>query len=124
LDVRPDGMVIIKEKGLPSPAGKDRRSLYVLARRNYHLSMLNTFDQPAVATNCTCRSPSAVVAQSLTMLNDAFVLEQAEHFADRVRKMAGESPEKQVENAFLLALARKPKAQETAWCADFLGRQA
>jgi hypothetical protein len=29
------------------PAGRpERRSLYVLARRNYHLSMLDVFDQP------------------------------------------------------------------------------
>ncbi len=46
--------------------------------------MLGTFDQPVVATNCPRRNNSAVVLQSLAMLNDDFVIEQSGRFAARI----------------------------------------
>jgi hypothetical protein len=117
LTSRPDGLVVLNAKEAVSPG---RRSLYVLARRNYHLSILGTFDQPVVATNCTCREPAAVVGQSLTMLNDAFVLEQAAFLAERV---AGGSTAEQIQRAYRLALSRPPKAEEIALCGDFVAKQ-
>jgi hypothetical protein len=124
LETRPDGLVVIKEKGLTNSASQGRRSLYVLARRNYHLTMLNVFDQPVIATSCTLRNPSAVVSQSLTMLNDAFVLEQANGFADRVAQIAGNglALEKRIELAFQIALTRPPSAEELRWSAELLER--
>ena len=72
-------MVVIQDKGAAGSAvANARRSLYVLARRNYHLSLLGVFDQPTMSTNCPNRQQSAVVLQSLTMLNDEFVLDEAE----------------------------------------------
>jgi hypothetical protein len=76
LENKPDGSVVV--------GNQFRRSLYLLARRNYQPTLLAVFDQPILATNCTQRATSAVSLQSLTMLNDAFVLEQAERFARRV----------------------------------------
>ncbi len=124
LEVRPDGRVVIQDKGL-SGGAKTRRSLYVLARRNYHLSMLGVFDQPAMSTNCANRQQSAVVLQSLTMLNDEFVLEQAAAFADRVKASAGDkSPREQIEQAFCIALGRSPSPRETAWSEELLAQHA
>ena len=123
LEVRPDGMVIVQEKS-PSNA-KTRRSLYVLARRNYHLSMLGVFDQPTMSTNCPNRQQSAVVLQSLTMLNDEFVLEQAGAFAERVRGSIGDTlPRRQVEQAFRIALGRDPSPREIAWSEALLAQHA
>jgi mono/diheme cytochrome c family protein len=51
LEARKDGLVVVAEKNLPAPAAKWRRSVYLLARRNYQLSLLSVFDQPVVATN-------------------------------------------------------------------------
>ena len=109
LDARSDGAVVIKEKELPSPTSQWRRSLYILGRRNYHLSMLGVFDQPVMTTNCTRRNSSAVVLQSLAMLNDDFVIEQAGFFADRVA--AAVSASDCVATAFRMALAREPSAR-------------
>ncbi len=123
VEARPDGMVLIKEDGLPTPTSRYRRSLYLLSRRHYHPTLLNVFDQPNLATNCTARGSSAVVLQSLTMLNDRFVIEQAGILAERVAKAATDaSPAKRVEAAFRLALSRPPTPLEVAWCADLLDR--
>ncbi|MDA1055048.1 MAG: DUF1549 and DUF1553 domain-containing protein [Planctomycetota bacterium] len=123
LNARPDGLVVIDEGKLRTPADKYRRSVYLLFRRSHNLSLLNTFDQPLIATTCARRSPAAVVSQSLAMMNDAFVLEQAEHFAARVATLASATDE-QVETAFRLALSRPPNAREQQWCSELLSRQA
>jgi hypothetical protein len=124
LEARPDGMVVVKEQGLPTPTSKWRRSVYLLARRNYHPSLLNVFDHPVMSTHCTSRSASAVVSQSLTMLNDAFVLEQGEALADRVLKHGAGAAVAQIEAAFRIALGRKPGPQESLWSVELLRRQA
>jgi hypothetical protein len=117
LDNRSDGRVVVKDA-----PGKARRSLYVLARRNYHPSLLSVFDQPVLATNCTCRNPSAVVLQSLTMLNDAFVLEQADALARRLIARA-EKPQQRIDLAFQMVLIRRPTSRESADCLGFVERQ-
>jgi hypothetical protein len=124
LEPRKDGSVVVAMSKLASPADADRRSVYLLCRRNYHLSVLNVFDQPVVATNCTRRAASAVPIQSLAQLNDAFFLGQAERFARRVADEAGPSPGARIERAFRRALGRCPKPAEAAWAAALLGRQA
>ena len=121
LNVRPDGMVLIKEDGLPTPASKWRRSIYVLARRNYHLTMLRVFDQPIVARNCTVRKPAPVVTQSLMLLHDDFVLRQASFFAEHVLSK-GTNAATPIATAFLAALGRQPDDEESAWCNEFLAR--
>lgn len=115
VEPRPDGTFVISEKGLPTPTSQWRRSLYLLSRRNYHPSLLDAFDQPNLATNCTRRPSSAVVLQSLAMLNDRFVLEQAEHLAARA---AEASPEQRIVDAFRIALGRPPSVTESAACGE------
>ncbi len=121
LDVHPDGMVVIKKEGLPTPTTQWRRSVYVLARRNYHLTMLRIFDQPIVARNCTNRQPSAVVTQALSLLHDDFVLEQADYFAQRI-STANTIADK-IAAAYQIALSRSPTAEESKMCAELIARQ-
>jgi hypothetical protein len=105
-----DGLVVVQPKGMP-PTAACRRSIYLFARRNYNMTLLNVFDQPVMATNCTRRIASAQPLQSLTLLNDAFMLEQAEQFAQRVATVAS-TPEGRIETAFRIAFARQPTAEE------------
>jgi hypothetical protein len=116
----PDGLVVVSDKGLASPTAPWRRSIYLMARRNYNLTLLSVFDQPVMATNCTRRIASAVPLQSLTLLNDAFMLAQADHFAARVAASAGNSAQARIELSFRLAFARPPRPQEKAASAAFL----
>jgi hypothetical protein len=117
IENRPDGSVI--EAGSADAPRRWRRSLYLLQRRNYHLSMLAAFDQPMMTHSCTRRDSSAVVSQSLMMLNDAFVILQAKRLAERVRQMRGSNS---IENAFRLVLARRPSEDEMRWCGDAYAR--
>jgi hypothetical protein len=121
IEPHPDGMVVVPAKGLPTPTAPFRRSLYLFARRNYNLTLLNVFDQPVMAANCTRRVHSAVPLQSLTLLNDAFMLDQADHFAARVAAAAG-SQQRRIEAAFRLAFAREPSQTEAATSAAFLNK--
>ena len=124
LKVRSDGMTVIATDGMSTPTSHWRRSIYVLSRRNYNVSMLSVFDMPVITTNCTSRNSSAVVLQSLTMLNDEFILRQADFFAARVASREEARPEKWIESAFRLALTRGPTAKELAWSGRFLKDQA
>jgi len=125
LSARPDGMVTVARDRLTDPAVQYRRSVYLLSRRAYNLSLLTVFDQPLVATNCLSRGTSALPLQSLFMINDAFLAEQADHFARRVGRCleSAASAEDRVRRAFRMALARSPSAPEIATCSDLLRRQ-
>jgi len=124
LEGKPDGTVVVSRRGLATPTSPYRRSLYLLARRNFHQSLLAVFDQPLMATSCTCRGQSAVVAQALTMLNDGFVHEQASALAGRVTTAAGGVPAERVRTAFRMALARPPSTDEADWGAALLEKHA
>ena len=124
LDARPDGLIVVDEKHLPRPTAKWRRSIYLFARRNYHLTLLSTFDAPRMTTNCTQRTQSVVPLQALTMMNNAFVWEQAGLMAQRLARALPDAPvARQVELAFRLTLARRPTPDQTAACAALLVKQ-
>jgi hypothetical protein len=118
----PDGMVVIDPKAMTSPEDKYRRSLYLVSRRRYNLSLMGVFDHPVMSTNATSRGASAVVLQSLMMMNDAEVHEQSLAFAGRVR---GEATDlrAQVNLAFRYALCRPASAEEQDWAQSLIGRE-
>ena len=119
----PEGTVVIDTKQLPYPPSPHRRSLYVLARRQFHLSLLNVFDQPTLEPNCTHREKSAVVQQSLSMLNSEFVQQQAQRFAAVVMRDAGTAPQPRMELAYQIALGRLPLEHEIALVHNLLEKQ-
>jgi hypothetical protein len=100
-----------------------RRSVYLLARRVYPLKFLELFDAPIIPVNCTQRTNSANVLQSLAVLNSDFVIGQAGHLADKVVKEAGEQPSARVRLAYQRALNRSPRESEEAKCLAFLRDQ-
>lgn len=104
---RPDGLVTIRE----TERGY-RRSIYALHRRTELPTLLESFDLPQMAPNCTHRSSSTVPTQALQLLNDAQIHDLARQFAERVRRDAGNDPQRQVERAIDLALNRSPTPSE------------
>lgn len=121
VEPRPGGSFVVKQDE-SRPADRLRRTIYLLMRRNYHPTVLAVFDQPVLTTNCTRRDTSAVVLQSLTMLNDDFVLEESSALASHVMRRSGTSLADKVDTAFRLVLSRRPAKDELSWCLDALSR--
>jgi hypothetical protein len=67
--------------------------------------MFDTFDHTDLNAMVGARNVSTVPTQALTLLNNPFVLSQANWLAERVRREASD-PYTQVELAYRIALAR------------------
>jgi len=89
-------------------------------RRSRPLAVLDTFDAPTMAPCCDARTTSTVTPQALMLMNSRFILEQAEHFAERVRREAGEEPRAQVLRAWRLAFAGEPTPRQVDEALRFL----
>ncbi len=123
ISTRPDGLVEVAKNRLADPGDGYKRSIYLTTRRAHNSSLSTVFDQPLVATNCVRRSTSAVPLESLLLLNDAFVAEQAGHFAQRVERAGRAALDERIDLAFRLALARVPTGSERKTCRELLRRQ-
>jgi hypothetical protein len=104
----------------PDPKEHDRRSIYLLAKRNLRLPFMEAFDQPDAATSCSRRESSTHALQALELLNGSLANNLAEAFADRLRREAGADPAAQVELAYRLAAGRPPSAKEKELSVAFL----
>ncbi len=121
--MQPGGkMVVTNEEAAPN-TGSFRRSVYVLGRRNYNAWILSVFDQPVVTTTCPSRLSSAVALQSLTLLNDPFLVQQARFLAERICVEAGADDDKRIEAAFWIAWGRPPTSQEKVWSSELIEKQ-
>jgi hypothetical protein len=85
-----------------------RRSVYIYVKRQLRFPMMEMFGSPSTSHSCARREHSLVPTQSLVLMNDEFVAEQAEHFARRVVSQAGADREAQVAWAMRIALGRGP----------------
>jgi hypothetical protein len=101
-----------------------RRSVYVYRKRGLAFPMFQAFDLPEQNVTSAARYVSTVPTQALTLLNDAFVLRQAQLFADRVKKEAGDDPARQVDLAYRIALTRPPSQAELAMALDVATNQS
>ena len=122
----PSGLQSI-DRNDPTPDAKWRRSLYVLARRNYPLNFLEVFDYPLMQTNCNRRINSATPLQSLTLMNDKFVEEHVGYLRDRVNETAAglpeAKPEARIQTAYQLTLSRLPTLKELQLSQAHLDKQ-
>jgi hypothetical protein len=108
------------------PAAKaqhDRRSVYLIAKRNLRLPFMETFDAPALLTSCARREASTHAPQALELLNGTLSNDLAAAFADRLRSERLNSPELTVQRAFWLALSRDPTPRERELSLAFLRDQ-
>jgi hypothetical protein len=97
-----------------------RRSIYVFSKRSIRYPMFEAYDQPNLINTCDRRNRSTIAPQALLLMNNNFVLTQAKHFAERLKKEAGSDPGAQAERGFLLALGRAPSAAERTSSAQYI----
>ncbi|WP_290708519.1 PSD1 and planctomycete cytochrome C domain-containing protein [Flavihumibacter sp. CACIAM 22H1] len=75
--------------------GAGRRSIYLEVRRNFLDPMLSSFDRPLPFTSFGKRDVTNVPSQSLILLNDPFVVQEAARLQARMQKaMPGSAAEK------------------------------
>jgi hypothetical protein len=110
-------------KKVPLGADEFRRSLYIQVRRSLPLSLLETFDAPAMAPNCDRRTASTVAPQALLLMNNEFVVRESAAFAQRVAAAAGADPAAQVRLAWRIALTAEPSPEQLATAVEFLAQQ-
>jgi hypothetical protein len=66
------------------PEDRQRRSVYVLAKRNLHYPLFEAFDQPDMHHSCPRRAETTTAPQSLALLNGELALDQAVCWAKRL----------------------------------------
>jgi hypothetical protein len=99
----------------------DRRSIYLLAKRNLRLPFGQVFDQPDLQTSCPRREASTHALQALELLNGPTANRLAEAFAARLER----EPDRvrQVELAYRLTTGRPPTPAEKELSLVFLEEQ-
>jgi hypothetical protein len=103
--------------------GNGRRSIYTEVRRNFLSPFMLTFDTPNPFSTMGRRNVSNVPAQSLILMNDPFVVQQATHWS--VRAMAySTDPQTRIAWMIQSAFARPATAGEIEAAEQFLSAQA
>ena len=105
--------------GPPVTGNVPRRSVYVRVKRNDLDPFLTQFDAPVPASSVGARDDTNVPGQSLTLLNDPFVIRAAEAWAG---KLAGNFEGSElVGTMFQQALGRRPTREESTAALEFMG---
>ena len=97
----------------------DRRSLYMIYKRNLRLPFLEVFDAPDTLSSCERREQATHAPQALELLNGKTSNELATRFAERLAN--DKSP---VDLAFRLALGRAPSTAERDLALSFLAKNS
>ncbi|MBL8808990.1 MAG: DUF1549 domain-containing protein [Planctomycetaceae bacterium] len=100
--------------------GEDlRRSIYVQVRRSMPLGVLEPFDLPRMTPNCERRVASTTASQSLLMMNNPFIVQQADALSARVRAAASELRQQQA-IAWRLVFGHRATEAELNAAAEFV----
>jgi hypothetical protein len=89
-----------------------RRMVYQFKPRLQQDATFGAFDCPDGTGIAPRRPVSTTALQALNLLNDKFMHDQAELFAERLRRDVGNQPESWIQRAFMLSLSRQPSAKE------------
>lgn len=89
-----------------------RRTVYRMWARGGRNPLLDQFDCPDPSTTTPRRLATVTPMQSLSLLNNAFGLRMAVHFAERLNDQPHETSATKIERAYSLAYHRKPDQTE------------
>ncbi|MSR58889.1 MAG: DUF1553 domain-containing protein [Planctomycetaceae bacterium] len=91
----------------------NRRSVYRFIVRSVPDPFFECLDAADPSLLTPKRNATLTALQALSLLNNPFMVRQADHFAQRLRGLA-DDPAGQVEAAYRIALSRPPRPDETA----------
>jgi hypothetical protein len=113
-------------RGRPSASGPldgdGRRSVYINVRRNFLTPLFLAFDFPTPFTTMGRRSTSNVPAQALTLMNNPFVIQQADRWVRSTEQLADRQD--RIRQLYLTAFTRPATDDEVAAAEHFLDAQA
>jgi hypothetical protein len=118
-----DKGTITSAKVEPGGAQDFRRSLYVEVKRSKPVTVLEAFDAPVMVPHCEMRNQTTVAPQSLLLLNDTFILENARRLADRLHTEAPVDENERLRHAWRLLFAKDPSESDLARSRDYLRLQ-
>lgn len=101
----------------------NRRSVYMELRRNFMPTFLRAFDLPNATEPVGARHATNVPAQSLALLNDPFVHEQAKNWGQRMVDSTL-SAEDRINQLHLVAFSRPATDEEFTWAHSVLETMA
>lgn len=100
----------------------DRRSLYMIYKRNLRLPFVEVFDAPDILLSCARREQSTHAPQALELLNGKTSNEMAAVFAQRLLAERKTTMER-IDYAWRLATGRPPSVAEKNMTIKFLGEK-
>src|SRR5579859_2119298 len=100
--------------GRPADINGPRRSVYLPVRRTSLNPFLQVFDAPKPFTTLGRRDATNVPAQSLTMLNSSFVIDQSAKWAHALMKDDSDCTGTRIKRMFAITFARSPEEAELA----------
>ena len=103
--------------------GNGRRSVYTSVNRNFLSPMMLAFDTPIPFTTIGRRTQSNVPAQALILMNDPFVVQQAELWAKRTLQENSGSAEARINSLYESGFARLATQREILDGIEFLKSQ-
>lgn len=111
-------------RGRPSVSGplngNGRRSIYLEVRRNFLEPMMTTFDRPIPFSTFGKRDVTNVPSQSLIIMNDPFVAEQAEQMAKKLLTQNGLTFEEKITWIYIRSFSREPSTEELEDAKEFI----
>ncbi|HEV3138625.1 MAG TPA: DUF1549 and DUF1553 domain-containing protein, partial [Pirellulales bacterium] len=99
---------------------RNRRSIYVIAKRNMRYPLLDIFDLPDMHNSCPQRSITTTAPQALALLNSEFTIEQAQHWSGRLLGEHGLDLAALVRAAYVAAFARPASDEQLRIAREFL----
>jgi hypothetical protein len=100
-----------------------RRSVYLTVKRSQMVPFLQLFDAPEAIQSMGERPATTVATQALALMNSPFVRQRAEKFAQRIRPKTPDALPQAMDDAYLLALSRRPTAGEREKMVGFVHQQ-
>jgi hypothetical protein len=97
----------------------DRRTIYMIYKRNLILPFMQVFDSPDTLLSCARREQSTHAPQALELLNGKLANDLAMALAKRLLQERSSMPER-IDLAWRLTAGRAPSAQERSIAAKYL----
>ena len=107
----------------PKLEQRNRRSIYVFAKRNLRFPLFDAFDLPDLHNSCGQRTVTTTAPQALLMLNSQLTIGLAERWAERLLARFGGDYAALVTDAYRGALGRPARPEEIDAAVQFLVAQ-